>query len=512
MEISEYLLEMNDIVKEFPGVRALNGVQLKIKKGEIHALVGENGAGKSTICKCLMGIYKPTSGQIIYDGQERSHYSIKEAIDLGISMIHQELSPVLYRSVMSNFFIGREPTRKNGLIDWRNMHRSTKEWLEKVGLDIDPNTQMSNLTVAEMQMVEIAKAISYNAKLIIMDEPTAALTNTEISRLFEIMRRLKSEGNSILYISHRLDEIYQITDRISVFRDGSFIGCEDTDKLPLHKMISMMVGREVADMFPKIQCDIGDVQLKIKNLSHQKHFKNVSFDVKKGEIFGIAGLVGAGRTEVLETIFGIRSKSEGEVILNGERIHIKNSNDAIAKGLALVTEERRKNGIFPMLSIQFNASIANMNQYIKNTKLINHKRIKQDVLAYIKKIDIKTPSVDTLIQDLSGGNQQKVLIARWFLTDPKVMFLDEPTRGIDVGAKAEIHKLLSQFVGMGRSVVMVSSELIEIMGMSDRIMTMHEGHVTGILDNNKHVTQEILMEYISGIRDDFPEKIQPRAS
>ncbi|NDL66814.1 sugar ABC transporter ATP-binding protein [Anaerotalea alkaliphila] len=500
---SEYLLEMLDITKEFPGVKALKGVTLQIRPHEIHALVGENGAGKSTISKCLMGIYTPTSGKIIFDGEERTNYTIKEAMAFGVSMIHQELSPVRDRSIMSNMFLGREPMTKYGTIDWKKMVEEAKKWLKQVELEVDPRTRMADLSVAQMQMVEIARAISTNAKLIIMDEPTSALTEREVEQLFKIMRKLRSEGTSMVYISHKLDEIYKITDRISVFRDGEYIGTEDSDKLPLDRMIQMMVGREVKDMFPKVQCKIGEPFLEVEDLSHSKFFKNVSFDVRRGEIFGIAGLVGAGRTEVIETIFGILGKSGGVVKLAGKEVNIRNSRDAIKSGMALLTEERRHNGIFPILDIRFNTTVANLQGYINKFGLIDKKKIKEDTDEYIRMIGVKTPSATQLIQYLSGGNQQKVLVARWLLTQPEIIFLDEPTRGIDVGAKSEIHKLIGKLASQGKCVVMISSELPEIMGMSDRIMVMREGEVTGILDNTTNVSQEMLMEYASGVRNDY---------
>lgn len=499
----EYLLEMRDITKNFPGVQALKGVQLKVNPGEIHALVGENGAGKSTIMKCLMGIYKPTSGKIIFDGQERENYNVKEALEFGVAMIHQELSPVLHRSIACNMFLGREPKNKAGNIAWKKMNEESRQWLEAVELDADPRTLMKDLTVAQMQMVEIARAISCNAKLIIMDEPTSALTNREVDHLFSIMRKLKGEGKSIIYISHKLDEIFEICDIISVFRDGAYIGTEDSNKLAMDKMIQMMVGREVTNMFPKIPCDIGEPYLEVENLSHSHYFKNVTFNVRRGEILGIAGLVGAGRTEVIETIFGIRSKVGGEVRIGGKPVKIKSSEEAIAAGIALLTEERRQNGIFPILDIKFNTSIANIKGYINKLGFVKKKAILKDCQEYIDKLEIKTPSTSQWIQYLSGGNQQKVLIARWLLTKPDIIMLDEPTRGIDVGAKAEIHKLISKLAGEGKCVIMISSELPEVMGMSDRIMIMHEGKVTGFLKNDEYINQELLMQYASGIRDDY---------
>lgn len=499
---NEYLLEMINISKSFPGVQALKGVELRVRYGEVHALVGENGAGKSTIMKCLMGMYAPSSGTIVFDGEERSNYSTSDALKFGISMIHQELTPVPYRSIMENVWLGREPRNKFGLIDHKEMYRRTADLLKSVGLDENPKTLMVKLTVAKQQMVEIARSVSYNAKLIIMDEPTSALTDTEVAQLFNIIRKLRSENKSIVYISHKLDEINQITDRISVFRDGEYIGTEDTDKLPQDKMIQMMVGREISNLFPKTLCAIGEVVLEVKNISHPKYFSNVSFNVRRGEILGFAGLVGSGRTEVLETIFGIRKKSGGEILLNGKPIDIQSSEEAIEKKMALLTEDRRFNGIFPVLDLVFNTSVANFARYTNKLGFVNNPRMKADSQKFIEKLAVKTPSAAQKIQNLSGGNQQKVLVARWLLTDPDVIMLDEPTRGIDVGAKAEIHKLISQLAGEGKCVVMVSSELPEVMGMSDRILVMHEGRVTGIVDNTKGLTQHALMEYATARKVD----------
>lgn len=505
---NEYLLEMVNISKSFPGVQALRGVELRVRYGEVHALVGENGAGKSTIMKCLMGMYKPNTGTITFDGQERSNYTTADALNFGISMIHQELTPVPYRSIMENVWLGREPRNKYGLIDHKKMYELTQGVLSSVGLKEDPKTLMIKLTVAKQQLVEIARAASYNAKLIIMDEPTSALTDTEVAQLFKIIRKLREENTSVIYISHKLDEIKQITDRVSVFRDGQYIGTEDTDKLPQEKMIQMMVGREVSNLFPKTKCDIGEVVLEVKNLSHPKYFKDVSFTLRRGEILGFAGLVGSGRTEVLETIFGIRKKSGGEIFLNGEAIDIKSSEEAIEKKLALLTEERRFNGIFPVLDLIENISVANMARYTNAFGFVDNKKMRDDCLTFIEKLQVKTPSERQKIQNLSGGNQQKVLVARWLLTQPDVIMLDEPTRGIDVGAKAEIHKLVSQLAGEGKCVIMVSSELPEVMGMSDRILVMHEGRVTGIINNDTEVSQELLMHYATASKDGLPQAQQ----
>ena len=492
------ILVMKDIVKTFPGVKALKGVALDVKYGEIHALMGENGAGKSTLMKCLIGIHPQTSGQIYFEENLIENYSTSDALKMGIAMIHQELSPVEHRSVMENIWLGREPKNKLGLIDHKKMYEMSKDVLKLIDYDVDPKTLMSKLTVANMQMIEIAKALSYNAKLIIMDEPTSALTNKEIDQLFSIMRRLRESGKSIIYISHKLDEIFEISDRVTVYRDGTYIGTKETTDITTPELIKMMVGRDVDEMFPKVICDIGDVKMEVKSLSSGSRFKDVSFNVRKGEILGVAGLVGAGRTEVIETIFGIRPRSTGQIVIDGKEVKINTPADAKRNKMAMLTEDRRATGIIPVLSVFQNTIIANLAKYVKKSGLINHKLAIQDTTEFIKAISIKTPSIYQRIENLSGGNQQKVLVARWLLTDPDILFLDEPTRGIDVGAKSEIHRLITNLAGQGKSIIMVSSELPEVMGMSDRIMIMHEGKVTGIVENTKDLTQEEIMSYATG--------------
>jgi methyl-galactoside transport system ATP-binding protein/inositol transport system ATP-binding protein len=491
----EYLLEMRNIVKMFPGVQALRGVGLQVRYGEIHALMGEKGAGKSTLMKCIAGIYRPTSGEIVFDGQVQGPYNPAEALKKGISMIHQELTPVLYRPIMENVWLGREPLNRFGLVDHQKMYELTKEVLREIELTEDPSALMANLTVAKIQMVEIAKAVSYNSKLIIMDEPTSALAEKEIKQLFSIMRKLKAQGKSIIFISHKLDEIYEIADRVTVYRDGSFIGTENTAELKIDKLINMMVGRDVKEMFPKIPCPIGGVKLEVKNLSNRKYFNNVSFTVRRGEILGIAGLVGAGRSEVIETIFGMRPHTTGEIFIDGKKVDIKAPSDAIRNGMAWLTEDRRRSGIFPMLAVQLNIAIATIPRFLNKFGIIRETLLNRACDEFVKKIQVKTPSLAQHVENLSGGNQQKVLVARWLMTNPEILFLDEPTRGIDVGTKSDIHRLISTLAGEGKSVVMVSSELPEIMGMSDRIMIMHQGKVTGIVENTKDLTQEELMAY-----------------
>ncbi|EFW37605.1 sugar ABC transporter ATP-binding protein [Treponema phagedenis] len=501
MSENEYILQMNNISKFFPGVRALDDVHLHVKRGEVHALMGENGAGKSTLMKCLIGIQPVTSGEIIFDGKTLPlQYSPAEALSWGISMIHQELSPVAERPIMENIWLGREPLNKFGLVNHKKMYEMTEDILQQVDLSENPKTKVGALTVAKIQMVEIAKAISYDAKLIIMDEPTSALTDREIEKLFEVITKLKSEGKSIIYITHKLDEISRITDSVSIFRDGKFIATHDTKKLSMEQMITEMVGRSVNNMFPKIPCEQGEEILSVENLSDGKHFSDVSFSLRKGEILGIAGLVGSGRTEIIETIFGIRPATSGTIKIAGEEIRIKNPRDAIKHKIALLTEDRRLSGIFPVLSVSDNIIMSHIDSYINKLGILNKKNILKDCIDYIQSINIKTPNMAQQIQFLSGGNQQKVLIARWLLTEPDILILDEPTRGIDVGAKSEIHKFISLLAGQGKAVIMISSEIPEILGMSDKVMVVSEGHVTGILEN-KNLTQDIIMAYASDKAD-----------
>lgn len=495
---NDYILRMENITKEFPGVKALKGVNLEVKYGEVHALMGENGAGKSTLMKCLIGMQQPTSGKIWFDGRYIENYTTREALEMHISMIHQELSPIEYKSIMENIWLGREPKNVLGLIDHKKMYELTKELLKEIGMIEDPKTLMADLTVAKKQMIEIAKAISYDAKLIIMDEPTSALTDKEVADLFRIIRKLKKENKGIIYISHKLDEIYEICDMVSVFRDGEFIGKKGINEIEVDEMISMMVGRDVEELFPKIETEIGEDYLVVRNLTNKKDYKNVSFNLRRGEILGFAGLVGSGRTEVMETIFGVREATSGEIIINGEKVNIKHPSEAIKKGIALLTEDRKSTGIFPMLSVYYNMICSDIDSYKNKAGFLKLNKMLFKVLEYINAINIKTPAIGTPIENLSGGNQQKVLLARWLMTKPEILILDEPTRGIDVGAKAEIYKLISELANMGKCVILVSSELPEVLGLSDRVVIMHEGRINGILKNDKNLTQDTVMKYATG--------------
>lgn len=486
----DYILQMQDIVKEFPGVRALKGVQLNVRPGTVHTLMGENGAGKSTLMKCLIGIQAPTSGKIIYDGKEVHFKTTLEAMNAGISMIHQELSPVPERSVCDNVWLGREP-RKGLVVDHKKMRADCIELFKKLGLDLDPDAKMGDLTVAKMQMVEIAKAVSYDSRIVIMDEPTSSLTDAEVEHLFRIIADLKAKNVAIIYISHKMDEIFRISDDITVYRDGEYVATDRAENLNVDKVITLMVGREMTSMFPKVDCPIGETIFKVENLAAGKAVKNVSFELHRGEILGMAGLVGAGRTETAEAIFGMRHVTGGKIYKDGKELHIKSPEDAIANKIGLLTEDRRGNGIVGLLSVKENTVLANLKAY---GFPLNHKKMREDTEEYIKKLNTKTPTMETPIQNLSGGNQQKVLVGRWLLTDPDVLIVDEPTRGIDVGAKAEIHSLITKLAGEGKAIIMISSELPEVMGMADRILVMHEGVMTGMIDR-KDFSSELILKY-----------------
>ncbi|MBR0367256.1 MAG: sugar ABC transporter ATP-binding protein [Clostridia bacterium] len=481
---------MTDIVKEFPGVRALKGVQLKVRPGRVHTLMGENGAGKSTLMKCLIGIHPPTSGRIVYDGREVCFKNTHEALNAGISMIHQELSPVPERSVAENLWLGRVPV-KGIRVDHKKMREDSFKLFKSLGLDVNPDEKMGNLTVAKMQMVEIAKAVSYDSKIVIMDEPTSSLTETEVEHLFRIIEDLKKKNVAVIYISHKMDEIFRISDDITVFRDGEYVCTDAAKNLTVDKLITLMVGREVTEMFPKVECPIGETILKVENLSAGRAVKNVSFELHRGEILGMAGLVGAGRTETAETIFGLRTKTGGKIYKDGVELNIRSPEDAIKNGIALLTEDRRGKGIVGLLSITDNTTIASLKDY---GFPLNHNKMRADTEDYVAKLNTKTPSIATQIQNLSGGNQQKVLVGRSLLTNPDILIVDEPTRGIDVGAKAEIHALISKLAGEGKGIIMISSEMPEVMGMSDRIVVMHEGVMTAILDR-KDFSSELILEY-----------------
>lgn len=492
MADTKYVLEMIDICKEFPGVKALDNVQLKVRPGTVHALMGENGAGKSTLMKCLFGVYIEDNGEIFIEGEKSKFSNPKQAMDNGVAMVHQELNQVLQRNVMDNIWLGRYPG-KSGIVNEKSMYDETKKILDELDIDIDPRIKMAKLSVSQRQMVEIAKAVSYNAKILVLDEPTSSLTNEEVNHLFKIINKLRDKGCGIIYISHKMEEILQISDDVTIMRDGKWIDTIPAKELTTDKIIKLMVGRDLTNRFPPKTNKPEDIILEVKNLTgaYQPSIKEVSFELRKGEILGIAGLVGSKRTELLETIFGIAKHSEGELILNGKKVENSDSRKAIKNGFALLTEERRATGVFGQLDIKFNTMIANIDRYSKYGVLDN-KKMTEDTKWTIDSMKVKTPSQKTLIRSLSGGNQQKVIIGRWLLTNPEILLLDEPTRGIDVGAKYEIYQLIIDLANKGKGVIVVSSEMPELLGICDRILVMSNGKVAGIGDADK-LTQEDIM-------------------
>jgi len=488
-----YLLEMLNISKEFPGVKALDNVQLKLSRGTVHALMGENGAGKSTLMKCLFGIYHADSGEIYLEGKKVSFQSAKQALDHGVSMVHQELNQVKQRNIMDNIWLGRYP--KTGLfIDEEKMYIDTKDIFKDLDINLDPRTKVGKLTVSEMQMVEIAKAVSYNSKIIVMDEPTSSLTEKEVNHLFKIIRALKEKGVGIIYISHKMEEILRISDEVTVMRDGKWIATKPAEELTTDMIIKLMVGRDLTNRFPEKTNKPGETILKVEELTatYQPSIQEVSFDLRKGEILGIAGLVGSRRTEIVESLFGIRHKASGKIFLHGKEVRNETAQKAIANGFALVTEERRSTGIYAMLSVAFNSTIANMGKYINKVGIFSDKKAKEGTRWVIDSISVKTPSQKTLISSLSGGNQQKVILGRWLLTEPEILLMDEPTRGIDVGAKFEIYQLMIDLANKGKGIIMVSSEMPELLGIADRILVMSNGRVAGILNARDTSQEEIL--------------------
>ena len=493
MENLKYVLEMENISKEFPGVKALDNVQLKLKPGTVHALMGENGAGKSTLMKCLFGIYEKNSGKILLDGVEVNFKSTKEALENGVSMVHQELNQVLQRNVLDNIWLGRYPM-KGFFVDEKKMYNDTINIFKDLDIKVDPRKKVADLPIAERQMIEIAKAVSYKSKVIVMDEPTSSLTEKEVDHLFRIIKKLKESGVGIIYISHKMEEIKMISDEITILRDGKWISTNDVSKISTEQIISMMVGRDLTERFPKKDNIAKEMILEVKNLTalNQPSIQDVSFELYKGEILGIAGLVGSKRTEIVETIFGMRPKEHGEIILNGKIVKNRTPEEAIKNGFALVTEERRSTGIFSMLDIAFNSVISNLDRYKNKFKLLKNKDIEKDTKWIVDSMRVKTPSYSTKIGSLSGGNQQKVIIGRWLLTEPEVLMLDEPTRGIDVLAKYEIYQLMIDLAKKDKGIIMISSEMPELLGVTDRILVMSNGRVAGIVKTSETNQEEIM--------------------
>lgn len=491
---SEYVLEMCDICKSFPGVKALDGAQLRLKRGSVHSLMGENGAGKSTLMKCLFGLYTRDSGDIIYNGRSVTFHSSKEALENGIAMVQQELNQAHKMTVADNLFLGRFPKKYGLWIDQGQMVREANALFEELGVHVDPKAVITSLPVASRQMVEIAKAVSYDAKVVVFDEPTSSLSDDEIEKLFKIIAQLKARGCGIIYISHKMDEILRISDDVTIMRDGQWVDTLPAKGLTMDTIISKMVGRSLTNRFPPKTNKPGKVSLQIAHITGKYGSgapQDVSLEVRKGEILGLAGLVGSGRSELLETIFGVRAKIHGHIYLNGAMVHNHTPADSIRNGFALLTEERRATGIFGVLTIKENATMANLKHYMGWAGL-NNSRMSKDTDWVIDSMHVKTPSQKTQIKSLSGGNQQKVILGRWMLTQPDVLLLDEPTRGIDVGAKYEIYQLIIDMANQGKTIIMCSSEMPELLGVCDRIAVMSGHRLAGVLDV-KDATQEKLM-------------------
>ena len=496
--MSETLIEMRDITKSFPGVRALDGVSLTLKKGSVHALMGENGAGKSTLMKCLFGVYKKDGGEIFLEGERIEFSGAKDALCHGVAMVHQELNQALKLSVMDNIWLGRFPrvSKFIPLTSEKKMYEKTRKLFSELRIDCDPRMKMSELSVSKRQMIEIAKAVSYNAKVFVFDEPTSSLTESEAERLFEIINSLKKRGCGIIYISHKMEEILRICDTVTVMRDGKHIKTADASSLTIDEIIRLMVGRELNERYPKRKNKPKDVMLRVNELSGaHTHLAAASFVLRHGEILGVAGLDGSGRTELVETLFGLRERRSGEAWLDGKLIQNRTPNEAIKNGFALLTEERRASGIFGILSISDNATVTSIRSY-KRGLFLSSKKIQDATRWCIGAMKIKTPSQKTKISALSGGNQQKVILGRWLLSKPKVLLLDEPTRGIDVGAKYEIYKLITELAEDEKGIILVSSEMPELIGICDRIIVMSGGRIAGEV-TKEDFTQEKIMSLAS---------------
>lgn len=488
----EFLLQMKGIHKRFPGVHALKGVNFDLKPGEVHALLGENGAGKSTLIKVLGGIYHKDEGEIFVDGKAYDIDSVDMARTAGVSIIHQELVLVPWLSIKENVFLGREPTGRLGTVDYDAMYRDTKRYLNDFGLDLDPNASIAELTIAQQQMVEIVKAISFSSRIVVMDEPTSSLSDKETENLFENVRKLTSRGIGIIYISHRMSELEQIADRVTVMRDGEYVGTRDAKTTPMDDLIAMMVGRSMTNYYTRTYNKPGAVALKVDNLSSAK-VHNVSFEARKGEILGFSGLVGAGRSETMQAIFGLDKITGGKVILDGTEIQGKKPEEILKNGISLVPEDRREQGMFGVMDLKFNLTLKVLDKFIHGIA-VNAGLEQSIAVKGFNDLSVRAPGLDTSIASLSGGNQQKVIIASWLATGPKVLILDEPTRGIDVGAKSEIYAIMNELAKQGVTILMVSSDLPEILNMSDRIVVMCEGTVTAILDHTE-ATQEKIMQH-----------------
>ena len=498
--MSDIKMRVEGVEKSFPGVKALSEINFAVRKGTVHALCGENGAGKSTLMKIIMGLYSADKGQIYIDEKPVTIKNPIQAREYGISMIAQELNYVPELSIEENIFLGRLPVNKLGQVNWQQVRTDAIQFLKEENLPYDPQQKLKTLTVSDIQMLEIIKAVSNNAEIVIMDEPTSSIYHKEVEQLFEKIEELKARGVAIVYISHKMDEVFRIADDITVLRDGSVVSSDRACDTDLDTVISRMVGRKMENVYPKEDVPIGDVALEVKGLSQKNIFDNVNFNVRKGEIVGFAGLVGAGRTELMRSVFGLDPYNEGTIEIGGKPVKLKSPKHSIDNGLIMLSENRREEGIVPVRSVAENASLAALKKYIYGGRAHRRKEA-ADVNKVFKKMQVKTPSMDTEISKLSGGNQQKVLLARWMLCDPEIMILDEPTRGIDVGAKFEIYKLMTEMVQDNKAVVMVSSELPELIGMCDRIYVMCQGIVTGCLEKDEF-SQEAIMRMATGLLND----------
>ena len=501
----EYLLSIKDVCKSFSGVKVLKNVCLNIKAGTVHSLMGENGAGKSTLMKCLFGIYRQDKGEFFLEGRPFNFTDPKHALENGVSMVHQELNQVTKRTISDNIWLGRYPT-KGPFVDEKKMYNDTMALFKRLNIHLDPRTKLDKLSVSQRQMVEIAKAISYDAKVIVLDEPTSSLTAHEVEMLFDIMKVLKKEGVGIVYISHKMEEIFEVSDEVTVLRDGFYIGTELIGNLSMEKIVNMMVGRELEDRFPPKENEPGEVHMAVKNLTtrYAPEVNNVNFELKRGEILGVAGLVGAGRTEMLEALFGARTLRSGEITIDGRKVDNSNPHRSINNRFALLTEERRETGIYPVADITFNSTISNIKSYKNKLGFLVDRKMKEDTDEQIRAMRIKTPNRKEKIRALSGGNQQKVIIGRWLLTDPDILLLDEPTRGIDVGAKYEIYQLIINLAKRGKSIIVVSSEMPELLGITNRIMVMSNGRVSGIVNTDETTQTEIFnlsTKYLNNTRE-----------
>lgn len=495
---SPYILEMRNVSKTFPGVKALDGINLKVKRGSVHALMGENGAGKSTLMKVLYGIYLPDEGgELILDDKPFKPTRPIDAIRMGLTMVPQEISPAANLTIADNFYLGREITTHKFFLNQKEMDKRATEILQDLGVPMDVTVKMSDVSVAKAQLVAIATAVSNDAKIIIMDEPTTALTENEVEQLYKIIETVKARGIAIIFISHKLDEVFRVSDEITVIRDGQYVDTKPTKDVTKDQLIAMMVGRDMSEMFQREMLDLTDeIVVEVKNFTRAGHYNNINFSVRKGEIFGIAGLVGAGRSEIVEGLFGYKPADSGEIYIHGKKAEIHNPVDAMKYKIGFVTEDRKLTGLFLNLSITDNMIMPKMSPYLENF-LVSAQLAQQTADEQKQKLKIKAPNVDVITNNLSGGNQQKVLLARWLLLEPDILILDEPTKGIDVGAKAELYKLMVELAKQGKTIIMITSDMLELLSMSDRVMVMHEGRQVGIIPRHE-LTQERVLELASG--------------